>query len=130
MIHKLIQSPHSFHSLFLPDTLPIYVIVFIASLNANVNSGVLDAKNEKKNRTDSSACVCPLGWERWVNKGKKEKHERIQQRSRSFASSGFVITMEADTFPLLISWDEDPSGGNMVWQNSGRESHVEVRRCD
>ena len=26
----------------------------------------------KKNRTDSSACVCPLGWARWVNKGKKK----------------------------------------------------------
>ncbi len=70
--HRLMRSPHSFCNLFLSNILPIYVIVFIASLNANVNSGILDAKNEKKNRTDSSACVCPLGWERWVNKGKKK----------------------------------------------------------
>lgn len=42
---------------------------------------------------------------------KKEKQERILQRSRRLASSGFVITMEADTFPLLIWWDEVCSRG-------------------
>lgn len=77
-IHKLMQTPSLF-TIFLSNTLIIYVIVFIASLNPIVISGTLDAKNaqqnEKKNRTDSSACVCPLGWERWVNKGKKKSKQ-------------------------------------------------------
>lgn len=59
------QKPLSLYSLSLSNTVPINIIVFIASQNAIEISGILDAKNAqqkgKKNRTDSSACVCPLG---------------------------------------------------------------------
>lgn len=118
-----------------PQSLSNQMIVCFASLYAVLISQISDAKNAQQNgervRADRSACVCPLCSKRWVNKGKKKsKQARIQQRSRSFASSGVVITMEADTFPLLIWWDEDSSGGKVAWQYSGGESHVEVRRCD
>lgn len=75
------------------------------------------------NRSAQRASVLS-GSERWVNKKggwREEKQAWIQRRSRSFASSGFVITMGADTFPLLIWWDEEFLGGNMLRQNSGGE---------
>lgn len=60
-----------------------FVIVFITSLNVFLISDILNAKNaqqkRKTNTTDSSACVCPLGCERRVNRGKNEKQARIKK---------------------------------------------------
>lgn len=45
-IHKQSEAdPFSFYNLFLANTLPLDFSVFIASLNAIVISGILDAKN-------------------------------------------------------------------------------------
>lgn len=69
-----------------------------------------------QNRLAQRASVLS-GSGRWVNKGRKEKQARIQRRSRGFASSGVVITMGADTFPLLIWWDEEFLTGH--WAGGG-----------
>lgn len=122
MNHKCLSSHTSWSRLSLILQTPSVKILsfllhrFIASLNAVLISSLLDVKmsyrkkrKEKQNWYRSMNVSC---WLRAARKGmEKEKQARILQRSRSLASSGFVITIEADTFPLLIWWDEVCSRG-------------------
>lgn len=49
---------------------------------------------------------------------------------KNFASSQFVITMEADPFPALIWWSGGPwGGGSGVTTQQATERHVKVEEC-
>lgn len=87
MQHKLYMErkfPHVTKKLKQP--LPSVIVLsftpppflFFASLNARLISGIIETKmpqteTGRKNSAERSACVCPLGWERWVNKGRKKE---------------------------------------------------------